>query len=86
MLDGLDARLQRLDRVAGSTGTRSTGDHRPGVDALVDVVHGRGGLGHAGGERVLDRVRCRELRQQRRVGVDDRPGKAVEERGRSRCM
>ena len=46
-------------------------DHGARVDALVDVVDGRGGLRHARGQDVLDRVRAREGGQRRRVRVDD---------------
>ena len=44
-----------------STGTRLARDHGAGVDALVDEVHGRRGLTHAGREHVLERMRAREV-------------------------
>ena len=55
MLDGLDALAERVDGVARADGNASGGDHRAGVDALVDVVDGRRRLVDPGGERVLDR-------------------------------
>ena len=87
VLDGLHARAQRVGGVVLPHRHALGADHRAGVDALVDVVHGRGGLGHAGGEHVLDRVRAREVGQRRRVGVDDPAGEAVEEarRGAGAC-
>ena len=62
MLDRLDARAERLARVAVGDRHRLGRDHGAGVDAFVDVVDGRGGLAHARGEHVLDRVRAGERR------------------------
>ena len=59
-------RLARLDRHA------LLREHRPGVEPLVDEVDGDARRLDAGRERVLDRVRAGERRQQRRVDVDDR--------------
>ena len=66
----------------GSTGDLLLHDHRPGVEALVDVVDGHAGRLDAGGERVVDRVRAGEGGQQRGVDVDDAAREAVEERRR----
>ena len=63
-----------------STGTHLGGNHLAGVHALVDPVDRGGGLRHPGREDVLDRMRARELRQRRGVGVHDGAGVAVEER------
>ncbi len=45
-------------RVVRLDGDRLGADHRARVDALVDPVDGRRGLGDSGGEDVLDRVSC----------------------------
>ena len=82
VLDLLDACVQRLGRVVAADCDSLLREDRPAVDALVDEVHGRAGLGDAGGELLLDGVRAGELRQQRRVHVDDRAGEAIEERRR----
>ena len=47
----------------------------------VDQVHVAAGHLHAGGQRVADRVRAGEGRQQRGVGVDHPAAERVEERG-----
>ena len=80
MLDLLDPLVERLRRVAGVNRDALLREHRPAVDALVDEVDGRARLGDASCELLLDRVRAGELRQQRRVDVDDGAGEAVEER------
>ena len=49
---------QRLGRVAGQHGHRLDGDHGAGVDALVDVVDGRGRLRHARREELRARDRA----------------------------
>ena len=79
MLDGLDALLQRVGVVVRQHRHALGGDHGAGVDAAVDVVHGRRGLGHAGREYVVDRVRAGELRQRGGVRVHDAAGEALEE-------
>ena len=79
MLDGLDALLQRVGVVVRQHRHALGGDHGAGVDAAVDVVHGRRGLGHAGREHVVDRVRAGELGQRRRVRVHDAAREALEE-------
>ncbi len=78
-------RPQRRQHLVGVAGVRQLHgplqDHRPGVDAGVDEVDGDAEHLDAVGERLLDRVQARERRQQRRVDVDDRAGKAIEEGG-----
>ena len=75
----LDARVQRLRRVAREDGDPLLREDRAAVDALVDEVHGRAGFADAGGELFLDGVRAGERRQERGVDVDDRVREAVEE-------
>src|SRR3712207_7229498 len=50
---------------------RSLHDDRPGVDALVDEVHGHPHHPHAVLHGLLDRVQPRERREQRRVHIDE---------------
>jgi len=57
-------------------------DHRARVEPFVDVVNGDAGRLDPGGQRVVDRPRPGELRQERRVHVDDAVGEAIEKRGR----
>ncbi len=57
--------------VVGEHGHGLLRHDRPAVEGRVDEVHGHAGDGHAGGERVADRVQARERRQQRRVDVED---------------
>ena len=64
----------------GSTADGLLADHRAGVEPFVDVVDGDAGRLDARGQRVVDRPRAGELRQQRRVDVDDAVGEAIEER------
>ena len=75
-MDALDERLPRLD------GHGLLPHDRPGVEALVDEVDRDTRRGHPGRERLVDRARARELRQERRVHVDDPLAEAVEERRR----
>ena len=64
----------------GSSGDRLLREHGPGVEPLVDVVHGHAGRVGAGRDRVADRVRAGERRQERRVDVDDPLGEPAQER------
>ena len=70
-------RLARLDR------QRLLPQHGPGVDALVDEMHGHAGLDGACRERVVDRVGAGKRRQERRMDVHDPRREAVEERASS---
>ena len=79
MLGRLDAPPQRRGRVARLDRDGHDADHGPRVDALVDPVHGRGRLGHACGEDVLDRVGAGEGGERRGVGVDDPRREDLEE-------
>jgi hypothetical protein len=79
VLDLLHSRAQRLRGVVGMNRNALRRDHRPRVDPLVDVVHGRRGLRHAGGEHVFDRMSAGKVRQQRGVRVDDPAAVVVEE-------
>ena len=83
MLDGVDPLLERLAR---RDGDGFLGEDRAGVDALVDQMDCHPGLLDSGGERILDRMRARELRQQRGVDVDDLSGKRSRKGFVSRCM
>ena len=76
-----------LDQLAGGArrpstrapiGTRRCGEHRPGVEPLLDLHQAHAGLGVAGQERPLDRRRAPPAGQQREVEVDHR------QRGRAR--
>src|SRR5690349_19853299 len=71
VLQGVDRPLQLFAVAALRDGDLALDDRRAGVDSLVDEVHGDAGLLGAGGERLADRVEAREVRQQRRVDVDD---------------
>ena len=62
---------RRRGVVAGQDRHGLLGDDRPAVEGRVDEVDGAAGDPHARGERVLDRVRARERRQERRMRVDD---------------
>ena len=66
----------------GSTADRLLPDHRARVEPFVDVVDGDAGRLDARGQRVVDRPRAGELRQERRVHVDDAVGEAIEKRRR----
>ncbi len=59
---------------------RALRDHRPGVDALIDEVHGHAEDLHAEVERLLDRPQAREGGQQRGVHVDYAARKAGQKR------
>ena len=63
----------------GSTGDRLLPQHGAGVDALVDEVNRRAGLGDARGERLLDGVGAGEGGKQRRMHVHDSTREAGEE-------
>ena len=66
----------------GSTGTASCRRTRTGVEALVDEVDRDAGRLDARRERVVDRVRARERREQRGVDVHDAVREAREKRRR----
>src|SRR5437764_3155472 len=73
-MDAVDERLLRVDR------NRHLADHAAGVDAVIDVVDGHAGRRNSGVQGVDDRLFARELRQERRVDVDDPVGEPLEER------
>ena len=77
VLDRVDALLERRARLERHGLLR---EHRPGVEPVVDVVHGHAGRVGAGRERVADRVRAGERRQERRVDVHDPTGEPAQER------
>src|SRR5579875_3586183 len=71
-------------RLAAGVGQleRPLQDHRSGVDALIDEVHGDPEHLHPVGERLLDRPQAGKRRQQRRVQVDHPPAEALQNRRR----
>src|SRR3954451_14558500 len=71
VLDRVDRRLQLLAADPGGHQDLALGDHRTGVDPLVDEVDGDAGGLDAGGESLADRVEAGEARQQGGVDVDD---------------
>src|SRR5918995_2045400 len=80
VLDRVNSRLDRLD--AESIRIDLEGllrDDRPGVDALVDEVDGHAHHAHPVVDRLLYRVQPGERRQERRVHVDEPPGRALHE-------
>ena len=72
-------RVQALEHVVGVARIRQLDgplqDHRPAVDALVDEVDGDAEHLDPVVDRLLDRLQARKRGQQRRVHVDDPPGK-----------
>jgi hypothetical protein len=64
VLDRMQARTHRLDRVSGIHLQRLLREDRTMVDELVDQMHRHPGHADAGGERVLDRTRAAEGREQ----------------------
>ena len=68
MFDGVDPFYQGRARFDGD---RLLTDDRAGVEAFVHVVDGYTGYVDAGRQCVGDCLRTRELRQQRRMDVDD---------------
>ena len=66
-------------RVAGAHLDGGLGQHRAGVDAVVDQVHRRAGDLHAVGEGVGDGMRAGEGGQQRRMRVEHRAADLLEE-------
>ncbi len=64
----LDALVQALGVVARFDGHGGLGEHRAGVDAVVDEVHGGAGDLHAVGQRVGRGLRAGEGGQQARGG------------------
>src|SRR5436305_2990742 len=77
VLDGVDSLLERLARLEREL---LLAQDRAGVEALVDEVDRDARGLHIGCERLLDRVRAREVRQERGVNVDDAFREAIEER------
>ncbi len=71
-LDDLDALVESRLVVAVFDRDGRLGDHRAGVDPVVDQVDGAAGDLHAVGERVAHGVGAGEGREERRVGVDHR--------------
>lgn len=80
MLFLLNPGVERLDRVVPIDGDRNLGDDRPGVDSLVDDVHGDTGHGHTVTQRRLHGMGAGKGRQERRVDVQDPIRKAGQER------
>ena len=71
---------------SGGIGDLAPGDHRPGVDALVDEVNGDAGDLDTRLERLPDRVQAGEGGQQGRVDVDDAVAEAGDEGALRSCM
>ena len=65
--------------VAGPDVDRLRQHDRAPVERRVDQVHGHAGHRGAGRQRIADRVRAREARQERRVDVEDAPGERLQE-------
>src|SRR3954447_25954646 len=82
MLDLLDACVQALGCVAVEYSYALLRENRPAVNAFVDEMHGLTGLGHAGLELILDRMRAGKLGQERRMDVHHGVREAVEKCGR----
>ena len=80
VLDGPDPVVEARHVVAGQDGDGLLRDDRPAVERRVDEVDRAAGHGHAVRQRVGDRVRARERRQQRRMRVEDPPGERGEDR------
>lgn len=78
MLLDLDPGVQRLNGVAGLYRDRHLFDDGTVVDFLVDEVDSDTGRSDAVIESVLDGVRARKRRQQRRVDVEHSIGESIE--------
>ncbi len=78
MLDLVDLRLEARERVVLLDANGLLADDRPAVELLVGKVHRDPRDLHAVLERVMDRGRAGERRQERRVQVDDRVRKGFE--------
>ena len=78
VLDGVDAFGQRVLGVAGQDRHGLLEDDRSAVERAVGEVDGHAGDLHARFQRVLDRVRAGERRQQGRVEIDDRAGQGAQ--------
>src|SRR6185295_2027492 len=82
VLDGPDARVERLRRVAALDGHGLLEDDRPAVRSLIDEVDGYACFRHTRGESLADRVQPGEGGEERGVDVDRR--KTPEEGGRQK--
>ena len=74
VLDGVNAAQQRRLVVVGQHRDRLLGNDRAAVERLVDDVHRHPGHARAAGQRVGNRARARERRQQARMDVQDAAG------------
>ena len=77
---GRSARARRRRRWRRRAARSRLEDDRPGVDPLVDEVHGHAGHLDPVVDRLLDRPEPGERRQQRGVDVDDASGKRARNR------
>ncbi len=71
VLDGLDPGVEARDIVVRGDGNRLLGHDRPTVERRVDEMDRAAGHGRAVRQRVANRVRARERRQQARMRVED---------------
>src|ERR1019366_2357763 len=75
-----DAFVQGGLGVVGQDGHRGLGQDRSDVHFQEGHVDGGARLGHTGGQGVVHGVPSREVREQRRMGVEDPTGEGVVDR------
>ena len=80
MFRSLNPGMQTLRGIIGKDRNGLAAENLAGIDRCVDLVHGATGLRLGRSQSLLPRFQSRKFRQQRRVNVDNLPGKRAEQR------